>query len=124
MANRDQFRFFDRLYPAKTPILKVCRSVGALGFSSLEVVLSRFGCNSGSKVGAVPPATLRKLESWVRSLRSGRTVRRVQLSSIFDKKRSGSFEGMRHSQLLPVRGQRTHSNAKTAARCSSPTRAK
>lgn len=117
-ANPNQLRFFDRLHSPQTTLFAACRTVGAVGFSSLLVLLSRFGCGPRSTLSSVPSTTLRKLEALLRSLRSGRTVRRLQLTAISEKRRSGSFEGLRHSQSLPVRGQRTHSNAKTAARIS------
>jgi small subunit ribosomal protein S13 len=40
-------------------------------------------------------------------------LRRIVMSNIKKKKELGSYEGLRHRNGLPVRGQNTHNNART-----------
>jgi len=47
-----------------------------------------------------------------------RGLRKFYSNRIFEKKKSGSYVGLRLTQKLPSRGQRTRSNGKTARACS------
>lgn len=108
-------KFLDRPFRSE-PIQRLCRLYGGLGFSSLSVVLSRLGVPFRLPIDRFPPERRQNLEFLIRSRRSGRSLRRFQLSSIQEKQRLGSYQGLRHGQRLPVRGQRTHSNGRTVRR--------
>jgi ribosomal protein S13 len=46
----------------------------------------------------------------------GRMLTRSVTESIYNNMRHGSYKGFRFLYSLPVRGQRTHTNARTAKR--------
>ena len=56
------------------------------------------------------------LRSYISTLTTGGEARTVVATNIKKKQDIGSYQGRRHRAGLPVRGQRTKTNAKTAKR--------
>jgi len=116
MANEFPVRLLDRPLPPSLPLGSLGRYLGGLGPSTLASLLGSLGFSPTLPLGLLPPPRLRLLEELLRPRRLGRSVLRFRLARIADKRRSGSYFGIRHGFGLPVRGQRTHSNGRTARR--------
>jgi small subunit ribosomal protein S13 len=113
---RPPVRFLDRPVSAELPLLGLGRLFGGLGTAALGAILVRLGLSPALPLWRLAPVRLRRLEEQFRRRRLGRSLRRFQLNRIADKQRAGSYFGLRHGLGLPVRGQRTHSNGRSARR--------
>lgn len=72
------------------------------------------GLNPNTKLEALSDATLPRLRSLLESEHGNRRVMNTLIgATILRKINIGCEAGLRHQMCLPVRGQRTHTNAKT-----------
>ena len=51
-----------------------------------------------------------------KNMKNYKNIKKIQRKNILKIIKNGSVKGFRHKNNLPVRGQRTHSNAKTVKR--------
>jgi small subunit ribosomal protein S13 len=76
--------------------------------------LKNTGVSPDLRVRDMGDADLIKLRDWIEgNYRIEGDLRREVQSDIRRKVEIGSYEGIRHRRGLPVRGQRTHTNART-----------
>ena len=88
-----------------------------LGKHSVSKIVTRYGLKPGYLISSLPPFIISDLEQFVfTNFRFGRSYQRSYLQSKNFKVRSGLYAGIRMSRGLPVRGQRTKTNASTAKR--------
>lgn len=116
-------KFLDRqLDPIKFgSIGQALSSLFGLGPNRSRSLCLGLGFSPQLKLALIPARRLLQLERFVLDrLTLGRSLKKVYLSNIDRKKKVGLLAGLRHSQRLPVRGQRTHSNGRTARRHSLP----
>jgi small subunit ribosomal protein S13 len=96
-----------RLEVALTYIFGVGRS------RALET-LKQTGVDPNQRVREVSDEDLVKLRDWIEAnYRVEGDLRREVASDIRRKIEIGCYQGIRHRRGLPVRGQRTHTNART-----------
>ena len=85
-----------------------------LGRSRAQETLSKTGIDPQTRVRDLGDDDLIKLRDWIEaSYRIEGDLRREVQAVIRRKVEIGSYEGIRHRRGLPVRGQRTHTNART-----------
>ncbi|MDI2126866.1 30S ribosomal protein S13 [Yinghuangia seranimata] len=76
--------------------------------------LSNTGVNPDTRVRDLTEDDLVKLRDWIdANYRVEGDLRREVQADIRRKVEIGCYEGLRHRRGLPVRGQRTHTNART-----------
>ena len=85
-----------------------------VGRTSAHKALSATGVNPDTRVKDLGDEELVKLRDWIEDhLKVEGDLRREVQSDIRRKVEIGSYEGLRHRRGLPVRGQRTKTNART-----------
>ena len=84
-----------------------------LGRSRAQETLSKTGIDPQTRVRDLGDDDLIKLRDWIEaSYRIEGDLRREVQADIRRKVEIGSYEGIRHRRGLPVRGQRTKTNAR------------
>ena len=85
-----------------------------LGRSRAVETLTKTGIDPQTRVRDLGDDDLIKLRDWIEAnYRIEGDLRREVQADIRRKVEIGSYEGLRHRRGLPVRGQRTHTNART-----------
>ena len=85
-----------------------------IGRSRARETLSQTGVNAELRVRDLTDEDLVKLRDWIEAnYRVEGDLRREVQADIRRKIEIGSYQGIRHRRGLPVRGQRTHTNART-----------
>ena len=85
-----------------------------IGRSRARETISKTGVNAELRVRDLTDDDLVKLRDWIEgTYRVEGDLRREVQSDIRRKIEIGSYQGIRHRRGLPVRGQRTHTNART-----------
>jgi small subunit ribosomal protein S13 len=85
-----------------------------VGRSSATKALAATGVDPSTRVKDLGDEELVKLRDWIDdNLKVEGDLRREVASDIRRKVEIGSYEGLRHRRGLPVRGQRTKTNART-----------
>ncbi len=89
-------------------------AIYGIGLTSSRNLLQKAGINSDTKVHELTEAEVRKLRDLIDSDYKVEGVLRqevqVNIKRLMDL---GTYKGLRHRRGLPVRGQRTHTNART-----------
>jgi small subunit ribosomal protein S13 len=85
-----------------------------IGRTRAAETLAGTGVSPDVRVHSVTDADLLKLRDWIEThYQIEGDLRREVLADIRRKVEIGSYQGIRHRRGLPVRGQRTHTNART-----------
>ena len=85
-----------------------------VGRTSAQKALAATGVNPDTRVKDLVDDDLVKLRDWIaENLKVEGDLRREVAADIRRKVEIGSYEGLRHRRGLPVRGQRTKTNART-----------
>lgn len=87
-----------------------------INFLSIKKICAAFGYNIFlfSKFQNLSVIELKQLEKFIsEKFIINKQLREIKKNRIFSLKTVNCFRGLRHKLRLPVRGQRTHSNAKT-----------
>ena len=85
-----------------------------IGRTTSGKILSKLDIDGSRRVHQLPDQDIMRIRELIDSdyLVEG-DLRRVVTMNIKGKMDLGSYEGLRHRRGLPVRGQRTHTNART-----------
>jgi small subunit ribosomal protein S13 len=85
-----------------------------IGRTTSNKVIEATGLNPDTRVRDLTDEEVAKLRSWIdANLKVEGDLRRDVAQDIQRKISIGSYQGLRHRRGLPVRGQRTHTNART-----------
>ncbi|SCU94160.1 LAFA_0F20252g1_1 [Lachancea sp. 'fantastica'] len=87
-----------------------------VGLKTSEMLCSKLGFYPWMRMHQLSEPQIMSLTSELSNMTIEGNARAVVKENIALKRRIGSYEGMRHALNLPVRGQRTRNNAKTARR--------
>ncbi len=88
--------------------------VFGIGRSTAQRACAEVGINPDTRVRDLTDEEVARLRAWVdANLRVEGDLRRDISQDIKRKIEIGSYQGIRHRKGLPVRGQRTHTNART-----------
>jgi small subunit ribosomal protein S13 len=85
-----------------------------IGRTTSNSVCQATGVNRDTRVRDLTDEEVAKLRAWIdANLKVEGDLRRDVAQDIKRKIEIGSYQGLRHRRGLPVRGQRTHTNART-----------
>jgi small subunit ribosomal protein S13 len=85
-----------------------------IGRTTSNQVCTAIGVNRDTRVRDLTDEEVAKLRAWIdANLKVEGDLRRDVAQDIKRKIEIGSYQGIRHRRGLPVRGQRTHTNART-----------
>ena len=85
-----------------------------VGRTRAKSLLHRAGIDFDKKIGDLTEEEVAKLRAWIdANVKVEGDLRRDVAQDIKRKIEIGSYQGIRHRRGLPVRGQRTHTNART-----------
>jgi len=85
-----------------------------IGRTRAKSILYRCGVDENKKIGDLTEEEVNKIRSWVEAnITVEGDLRRDVAQDIKRKIEIGCLQGVRHRKGLPVRGQRTHTNART-----------
>jgi small subunit ribosomal protein S13 len=85
-----------------------------IGNSMAEVVCEQTAIDPSRRVRDLTDEEVASIRNWIdQSLKVEGDLRRDIQQDIKRKMEIGSYQGIRHRRGLPVRGQRTHTNART-----------
>jgi small subunit ribosomal protein S13 len=85
-----------------------------IGSTTAEEVCKEVGIDVSTRVRDLTEAEVASLRTYIESnLKVEGDLRREVAQDIKRKMEIGSYQGLRHRKGLPVRGQRTHTNART-----------
>jgi small subunit ribosomal protein S13 len=85
-----------------------------IGRTTSNNVCQAAGVNPDTRVRDLTDEEVAKLRAWIdANLKVEGDLRRDVAQDIKRKIEIGSYQGLRHRRGLPVRGQRTHTNART-----------
>lgn len=88
--------------------------VYGIGFSTSKKILKQAGINETRKVAQLTEEELKKIVTFIeKNYKVEGELRQLLAENIKRLKEIGSYRGLRHIRGLPVRGQRTRSNART-----------
>ena len=90
------------------------RYIYGIGETSARKVVEGSGVDGATKVRDLSEDEVLKIREFIdRSLKVEGDLRREVAQDIKRKIEIGCYQGVRHRRSLPVRGQRTHTNART-----------
>jgi small subunit ribosomal protein S13 len=84
-----------------------------IGRTNVYEVLKKAGVEPAKRVFDLTADEVAKIQKIVESLKVEGDLRKAVALNITRLKEIGSYRGMRHAKGLPVRGQRTRTNART-----------
>jgi small subunit ribosomal protein S13 len=85
-----------------------------IGRTTSNQVCTAAGVNRDTRVRDLTDEEVARLRAWIdANLKVEGDLRRDVAQDIKRKMEIGSYQGLRHRRGLPVRGQRTHTNART-----------
>jgi len=90
------------------------RYIYGVGPTTAQKTVQGLGLDGGRKVRDLTEEEVVKIRDWIdRNYKVEGDLRRDVAQDIKRKIEIGSYQGVRHRRNLPVRGQRTHTNART-----------
>jgi small subunit ribosomal protein S13 len=85
-----------------------------VGSTAAQQLCDAVGVDGGTRVRDLTDEEVARIRSWVdANLKVEGDLRREVAQDIKRKMEIGCYQGLRHRRGLPVRGQRTHTNART-----------
>lgn len=100
--------------PREKRLVVALTYIYGVGPSSAERMCEAAGLSEDTRVRDLTDTEINKLRSWVdTNLKIEGDLRRDVQNEIKRKMEIGSYQGIRHRRGLPVRGQRTRTNART-----------
>jgi small subunit ribosomal protein S13 len=84
-----------------------------IGRNNVNDVLEKAKIDGGKRVHSLTEEEQKKIQKALEEYKIEGDLRTEENTSIRRMKDIGSYKGVRHSRNLPVRGQRTRSNART-----------
>jgi len=85
-----------------------------IGHSSAEKICAEVGIDESTRVRDLTDEEVNKLRGYIeQTFKVEGDLRRDVSQNIKRKMEIGCYQGLRHRRGLPVRGQRTHTNART-----------
>jgi small subunit ribosomal protein S13 len=85
-----------------------------IGRTTAQLICEQTGIKADTRVRDLTDEEVSRIRSWIdQNLKVEGDLRREVAQDINRKKEIGCYQGLRHRKGLPVRGQRTHTNART-----------
>lgn len=107
-------RLFGVILPDKKEIRYALTLIYGIGFSRASKILDEVKIEPGKKVNQLSEDELRRLAGLIdKQYKVEGSLKEEIMTNIKTLKEIGSYRGIRHIRNLPVKGQRTRSNART-----------
>jgi small subunit ribosomal protein S13 len=91
--------------------------IKGIGKSRSKRICSKLGISENTYINELTKNQLSNIVSFVqKTFKTGSKVENIQISNIRNLIKISSYRGLRHFKRLPVRGQRTKTNAQTVRR--------
>ena len=88
--------------------------VFGIGRTTAQLICEQTGIDPNTRVRDLTDSEVNKIRTWIDSnLKVEGDLKRDIQQDITRKMEIGCYQGLRHRRGLPVRGQRTHTNART-----------
>jgi len=88
--------------------------VFGIGRTTAQLICEQTGIDPNTRVRDLTDTEVNKIRTWIDSnLKVEGDLKRDIQQDIKRKMEIGCYQGLRHRRGLPVRGQRTHTNART-----------
>jgi small subunit ribosomal protein S13 len=88
--------------------------VFGIGRTTAQLICEQTGIDPNTRVRDLTDSEVNKIRTWIDSnLKVEGDLKRDIQQDIKRKMEIGCYQGLRHRRGLPVRGQRTHTNART-----------
>jgi small subunit ribosomal protein S13 len=88
--------------------------VYGIGPSIAQKITEELGIDASTRVRDLTDEEVNRIRQWVdANVKTEGDLRREVSQDIKRKMEIGTYQGLRHRRGLPVRGQRTHTNART-----------
>lgn len=97
-------------------VRKALTSFYALGPQVAERILAKYCIHPFAKMGSLPPKTITALTAELSTMTIENDARRIIRENIRRLRDMGTYRGRRHAMGLPVRGQNSQSQTKTATK--------
>jgi len=98
---------------ADEPLYKSLSKVYGIGVNQSQAICSLFGLSKSFSYSGLNIKKRKKLRKILRKMLFGTQLLQKKRSQIEMLKDINTYRGFRHKKKLPVRGQRTRSNART-----------
>ena len=100
--------------PREKRVVIALTYIYGIGQPMAAVVCEQAGVDPDRRVRDLTDEDVSAIRNWIdQSLKVEGDLRRDMQQDIKRKMEIGSYQGLRHRRGLPVRGQRTHTNART-----------
>lgn len=100
--------------PREKRLLISLTYIYGIGRSHAQEICEATGINESTRVRDLTDAEVTKIRSYIEeNIKVEGDLRRETSQNIKRKMEIGCYQGLRHRRGLPVRGQRTHTNART-----------
>lgn len=99
--------------PEEKRVVVALTYIMGIGRSNVYQLLNQAGVDPSVRVKQLTPNQITRLQKAVDTVPTEGEVRKQVRENIQRLKRIGSYRGLRHSQNMPTRGQKTRTNART-----------
>lgn len=99
--------------PKNKRIIIALTYIHGIGLHLSDKILNKLKISKDTRVKDLTEKNIVDLRSEIQNYITEGDLKRVVAQNIRRLKEISSFKGLRHSKNLPVRGQRTHTNART-----------
>jgi len=100
--------------PENKTVAIALTSLFGVGHKRSEIVAKQAGVDSAKRARDLSPSELSRIQKVLEQFELEGDLRRGVRDNIDRLKRIRAYRGIRHAQQLPVRGQRTRTNARNA----------
>lgn len=108
---------FNEHIPPRKIVRDALTAIYGIGRERAENIGNVLCINGRKRFNTIKLATIRKISKYIaRNYQVGGILRKQITEDIKKKIKIKSYQGIRHRNKLPVRGQRTHTNAQTQKR--------
>jgi len=107
--------FLNTHLDSKYKISSALQKIYGLGKYQSAQICDEIGISSEKRVKQLQPSEFEQLNTLItQNYEIGSDIKRSLLQNITRLVKIGTYRGFRHSDGLPVRGQKTHGNSRTA----------
>ena len=105
---------FNTNLPNEKKVTKALEKIQGIGRNQSHQICNQLGISNQIRINQLSNQSLEKLTGLIQSTyQIGSDLTRIRSNNIARLVRIGSYRGFRHTEGLPVHGQRTHGNANT-----------
>jgi small subunit ribosomal protein S13 len=99
--------------PEQKRVDRALAYIYGIGPNNVYIVLEKAGIEASRRLKDLSEAEVIKIQKVLETIKTEGDLRAEIVSNVKRLREIGSYRGIRHARNLPVRGQRTRSNART-----------